>query len=95
VKPPWGEGAIVAKTGGASETAEAFNCTEALLYLTCVFAQGIRGKAPEGLFTLFLQDALRIKKVMGKARSAAGVFLRQGFATRPMAFLAATRREWG
>jgi hypothetical protein len=49
----------------------------------------------QGLLTLFLQDALRIKKVMGKARNAAGVFLRQGFATRPMAFLAATRREWG
>ena len=48
-----------------------------------------------GLFTLFLQDALRVKKVMGKARNAAGLNVRQGFATRPMAFLAATRRERG
>jgi hypothetical protein len=31
---------------------------------------------------------LRVKKVMGKARNAAGLNVRQGFATRPMAFLA-------
>jgi len=47
-----------------------------------------------GLFTLFIQDALRIKKGMRKTRNAAGVCPRQGFATRRMAFLAATRREW-
>jgi hypothetical protein len=49
----------------------------------------------QGLFTLFSQDALRIKNIMRKARNAAGVFLRQGFATPRMAFLTATRRERG
>jgi hypothetical protein len=38
---------------------------------------------------------LRVKKVMRKARNAAGVAPRPGFATRRMAFLAATRRERG
>ena len=48
-----------------------------------------------GLFTLFFRDALRVKKAMRKARNAAGVGPRQGFATPRMAFLAATRRERG
>jgi len=43
-----------------------------------------------GLFTLFFHNALRIKKDMRKARNAAGVAPRQGFATPRMAFLAAT-----
>ena len=34
-----------------------------------------------------------VKKVMRKAQNAAGVGPRQGFVTRRMAFLAATRRE--
>ena len=52
-------------------------------------------ESPSGLFTLFLPDALRVKKVMRKARNAAGLDVRQGFATRRLAFLAATRRERG
>jgi hypothetical protein len=40
----------------------------------------------EGLFTLFPGDALLVKKVMRKARNAAGVDPRQGFVTRSMAF---------
>jgi hypothetical protein len=47
----------------------------------------------QGLLMLFAGIALRIKKVMRKARNAAGVSSRQGFATQRMAFLAATRRE--
>jgi len=47
------------------------------------------------LLTLCFQDALRVKKAMRKARNAAGASPRQGFATRRMALLAATRREWG
>jgi hypothetical protein len=35
-----------------------------------------------------------MKKAMRKARNAAGVTTRQGFAPPRMAFLAATRREW-
>jgi hypothetical protein len=42
-----------------------------------------------------MQDALRIKKVVREARNAAGLNVRQGFATRRMAFLIATRRERG
>src|SRR6185369_8919817 len=49
----------------------------------------------QGLFTLFLRDALRVNKVMRKARNAGGLDVRPGFATRRMAFLAATRRERG
>jgi len=48
-----------------------------------------------GLFTLFFHNALRIKKVMRKARNAAGVAPRQGFATPRMAFLAATHSHFG
>src|SRR5690606_26229223 len=46
-----------------------------------------------GVFTLFFQDALRIPKAMRKARNADGPVARRGFATRRMAFGAATRRE--
>jgi hypothetical protein len=42
-----------------------------------------------------LRDALRVKKVMRKARNAAGPDVRPGFATPRMAFLAATLRERG
>jgi hypothetical protein len=42
-----------------------------------------------------MQDALRVKKVMREAQNAAGLCARQGFATLRMAFLAATRREYG
>src|SRR6185369_14776904 len=55
----------------------------------------LEAKFLQGLFTLLLQDALRVKKVMRKARNAAGLDVRPGFATRRMAFLAATRRERG
>ena len=39
------------------------------------------------------QDALLVKQIMRKARNAAGVVPRQGWVTRRMALLAATRRE--
>ena len=52
----------------------------------------------DGLFTLCLQSALRVKTALREAQNAAGSGTRKGFATKRRAVFAATRRErapWG